>query len=118
MICQPEFERCLLVSPRLNQDIQHFALAVHRPPQIHPFAVDGDKHLVQMPTPIRARTQSSELAGVGQAKLDRPATDGFVTDIDATLGQQVFDIAKAQRKAEIQPHRMLDDFGWKTMAAI
>ncbi len=61
---------------------------------------------------------SSEFNGVGEIKLDRPATDGFVTDIDATLGQCVFDIVKAQRKTEIQPRRMLDDFGWKTMPAI
>jgi len=71
-----------------------------------------------MPAPVCWRMGSSEFVGVGEAKFERPATDGFVTDIDATLGQQILDIAKAQRKAEIQPHRMLDDFGWKTMAAI
>lgn len=45
-------ERGLLISAGLNQDIQDLTLAVHRPPQIHPFSVDGDKHLVQVPTPI------------------------------------------------------------------
>jgi hypothetical protein len=36
--------------------------------------------------------------GIGETELDRPTTGGFVRHIDATLGQQTFDIPKAQRK--------------------
>jgi hypothetical protein len=43
---------------------------------------------------------------------------GFIRHIDATLGQQVFNIPKAQRKPEILPNGVLDDIGWKPVAAI
>jgi hypothetical protein len=39
-------------------------------------------------------------------------------DIDATLGQQILNIPKAQRKSEIQPDGILDDLGWKAVAVI
>jgi hypothetical protein len=55
--------------------------------------------------------RSSELSGVGKVKFYRLAADGFIGDIDATLGQQILDIPKAQRKSEIQPDGKLDDLG-------
>jgi hypothetical protein len=60
--------------------------------------------------------RSSELSGVGKVKFYRLAADGFIGDIDATLGQQILDIPKAQRKSEIQPDGIL--VGWKAVAAI
>jgi hypothetical protein len=48
-----EFERCFLVSPGLYEDIEDFAFTVHGTPQIHAFAVDGNEHLVQVPSIIR-----------------------------------------------------------------
>ena len=42
----------------------------------------------------------------------------FVGDVEAALGQQFFDIAVAQGKAEIEPDRVLDDLGREPMAAI
>ena len=57
-------------------------------------------------------------SGAGKAKFCRPAADGFIGDIDATLGQQILDIPKAQRKSEIQPDGILDDLGWKAVAGI
>ena len=47
--------------------------------------------------------RSPELSGIGDAKLYGPAANSFIGDIDATLGQQILDIPKAQRKSEIQP---------------
>ena len=62
--------------------------------------------------------RSSELSSIGKAKFYRPAADGFIGNIDATLGQQVLDIPKAQRKSEMQPDGILDDLGWKAVALI
>jgi hypothetical protein len=39
-------------------------------------------------------------------------------EIEPALGEQFLDVAVAQRKAEIEPDRVLDDLGRKTMAAI
>ena len=71
-----------------------------------------------MPACVCGGMRSSELSGVGKVKFYRLAADGFIGDIDATLGQQILDIPKAQRKSEIQPDGILNDLGWKAVAVI
>jgi len=44
-----EFLCDLLVPPALHQDIEHLALLIHRPPEVVAFAMNGQKHLIQMP---------------------------------------------------------------------
>jgi len=104
-----QFQCGPLVSPGLNQDIQHFSLVIDSTPQIHALAIDGDKHLVEMPTPIRAGTRSSKLVRISQTELYRPAPDTLIGDVYATLGEHIFNIAKAQWKPEIEPDGVLDD---------
>ena len=38
-----------LVPPALDQDLQHLALIVNRPPQVHLLAGNANDHFVQMP---------------------------------------------------------------------
>jgi len=39
----------VLVSATLDENAEHAAVLIYGPPQIVPFAVDGEKHLVHMP---------------------------------------------------------------------
>ena len=77
-----------------------------------------ETNTIKMPACVCGWMRPSELSGVGKAKFYRPAADGFIGDIDATLGQQILDIPKTQRKSEIQPDGILDDLGWKAVAVI
>ena len=52
------------------------------------------------------------------AEPERPATYRFAGDVDAVLREQVLDIAVAQREAEVEPHRVLDDLGWEAVTGI
>ncbi len=104
-----QFQCRSLVAPALNQDIQDLAFTIYCTPEVHALAIDQDKHLVQVPTPIRAGTQSPERAGIAQPELQRPAPDGLIGDVDTPLREQVLDVPIAQRKPEIEPHRMLDN---------
>ena len=108
-----QFQCGRLVSSGLDQEIQDLPFTINGAPQIHIPAIDRDEYLIEMSACVCGWTRSSELSGVGKAKFYRPAADGFVGDIDATLGQQILDILKAQRKSEIQPDGILDDLGWK-----
>ena len=99
----------LLVSAGLNQDIQHLAFAINSAPQIHALAIDGDKHLVEMPTPIRAGTRFPQSSGIVQTELHRPAPHALIGNVYATLGQHIFNIAKTEGKPEIQPDGVLND---------
>ncbi len=71
-----------------------------------------------MPAEIWPGSHPSQLAGIGQSELQSPAPNRLVGDIDAALGEQVFDVAIAERKPEIQPNSALDDLRWKSMVAV
>jgi len=59
-----------------------------------------------------------QFSRVGLTKLQSPAPDYFVGQLNSSLGEQIFDIAKAEGKSEIQPDCMLDDLRREAMAAI
>ncbi len=96
-----QLERCFLVAPGLNNDVQHLALTVDGAPQIHPLPVDRDKRLIQVPTPIWPGSQASQFADIGQPKLQRPASDRFIGHVDAAFCQKVFHVSVAERKPEV-----------------
>jgi hypothetical protein len=77
------------------------------------FAADPQRHLVEMPLVAGASASSMQPSGEGGAELGAPLTDGFVTDDDATLGQQILHVTKAEMEAEVQPDSVGDDLGGK-----
>lgn len=57
------------------------------------------------------------LTGKLIAEFIAPSSDRFAAHHDAALQQQLFDITKAQREAEILAHGEANDGGWETGAA-
>ena len=101
----PEESQCRpLVSPLLHQHIEDFAFVIDGPPEIHPPPGDPHHHLVQMPAACGGRPGFSKIASKEPAELPCPAADGLKADFDASLGQEVFSITKAQGEPKIQPH--------------
>ena len=91
------------------------AVLIDRPPEVVPFAMDGEKDLIQMPLVARSGAPAAELIGIGLPELPAPMPDGFVGHDDPTREQELFDIAIAQAEAEVQPDAMADDLGWETV---
>src|SRR5687767_15135024 len=52
------------------------------------------------------------------AELQSPLPHGLVADQDASGGQHLLHHPEAQGKAEVQPHGMIDDLSWETVAGI
>ena len=100
----------------LDQEVEHLAFVVYRPPQPVITATNLDNHLVEVPTGTGARTAAAKIACNQPAKLQEPASNRFVRNIDSTLGQQILDITKRQREPGVEPDRMSDDLGWKTVS--
>jgi hypothetical protein len=99
----------LLVAPPLHEDVEHYAVLTHCPPQRVPFLVDRDEHFVQMPLVTRPGTPATELMRILLPELPAPLVNSFVRHDDSTNEQEFFHIAMAERKAEIEPDRVADD---------
>ncbi len=68
-------------------------------PEIASLTVDAHKHFIQMPSPLnvpasRPPLPFPEFGGKERPEAVPPETDGFVADVDASLVQQVFDLAQ------------------------
>jgi hypothetical protein len=90
-----------------------FALVVDRAPQIHSPA----GHLVERPSVARPRPALPQLAGDQRTKLQHPAPHRFVRNVQPALGEKILDIPVAQREAQVEPDRVLDDNRRKAVAA-
>ena len=88
---------------------------IDRAPKIHPLAAHRADHLIQMPSGTCRSFAASEVSRDLWSEFDRPTADGFIADFDATLRKQFLDVAKAQRKSEVQPHRLPDDVSGKSV---
>jgi hypothetical protein len=86
-------------------------------PQPVPMLVDRERIFVQVPLVAASRMAPMQLACQQWAELAAPEPDGLITDLDAPLGEQLFDIAMAEREAVVQPHSVSDDLGWETVAS-
>jgi len=51
-------------------------------------------------------------------RIEAPFTDGLVGESNTTHRHELFDIAKAQSEAEVEPHSVANDFGREAVAAI
>src|SRR5271169_2876435 len=112
-----KFVCCGLVSPLLNQHVQHLAFVIHGTPQKHSLAGDPHNYFVEMPSHGRRRPRLAQVLGKQPSEFLRPAADRLIAHIDAALSHEIFDIPKAQGEPEIQPHHLANDIRREPMAS-
>ena len=106
------------VSVACEEDIEDIAILVNGSPKIMTFTADGDEQLVHVPDVTEPTLSPPQSAGVLGSELTASGSNGFVGYGDATLGEKVLHIAKAQSEPTVQPDGMADDLGWKAVASI
>ena len=79
---------------------------------------DLDDNLIEVPFVADPRQAPPDLVREPLAKLQRPLPHRLMTDNNAAGGQHLLDHSQAQREAEIEPDRMADDLGRKTVTGI
>jgi hypothetical protein len=104
--------------PFLHQDVQHNAMLIHCAPQIVRYALDADKHLIEVPCIAGLRSTTAQSPGEIGTELQAPVPDALVGHRDATLGQDQLDVTQAETEHVIQPDCMTDDLGRKPMPGI
>ncbi len=79
------------------------------------FAIDADEHLIKMPAPVRPVAPVYplllDLGGKQWTKAVPPVPHGFITDGDAALKQEIFNLSQRQGITDIQHHSAADDLG-------
>src|SRR4051794_11088995 len=69
------FERIVrgrVIAARLNQDVDHIAVLIHRPPQIVLLSIDSNKNFVQMPSVAEATLTPLQTSGTASVELLTP----------------------------------------------
>jgi hypothetical protein len=53
-----------------------------------------------------------------RSEFQHPTPDGFIADTEPPLGEEFLDVAIAQREAQVDPDRVLDDHRRKAVPTI
>jgi len=121
MIAQQALKELLCrrtIAPTLNIDIDHFAILINGSPQVVLFSVYLDKYLIKIKRITESTVLMFELASIGRPEFDTPQSDRLITDRDALLCQQVFNITEAQVESVVDPNCVADDAGMKTVSFV
>ena len=109
---------CSAISARLSIDIDHFSILIHSTPQILLLAIDLHEDLVDEERIAITTVSPFKTTSISSSKFDTPKSDGFVANNDASLREQVFDITIAEVESMVEPDRVTDDVGRKSVTLI
>jgi hypothetical protein len=113
-----EFLRGLLVTLRLDQDVQHMPIVIHRPPEIMPPPPNDKKHFIQMPPVAGLRPPMPKLIRIGLADLAAPLPHRIIRHRDTAGRQEFFHIAITESEPVLEPHRVDNDLNWEAVIFI
>jgi hypothetical protein len=82
-----ELLRSLLVSPALHQDVEHMTFLINTPPQVVTSALDGEKHLIEIPFVAGPRTAATRLIAIVLPELAASFADGLIGHDRAAVEQ-------------------------------
>ena len=106
------------VSTRLDKNVDHVAVLIHRAPEILALTVDRHEHLVQEPRISESTLSALQAPRVVRTELPAPLPSGFVRHDDSSFREQIFDIPEAQAVSVVEPHGVADDVRRKAMPQV
>src|SRR5215471_3644611 len=108
----------LFVAAALHEDIEDVVVLVNRTPEVMALAIDGQKHFIQVPLVPWLGASVLQLIRVVLPEFQTPLADGLMGHVDATLEQDLFHVAIAQREAIVEPDPMADDLAGETVVFV
>lgn len=109
---------CLGISAALHKNLQGEPVLIHSALQPTLLSIDRNHGFIEVPF-IAEPTggAAADLIGESSPKFLRPQPNRPMRDNDRSSRQQVLDYPQAERKPEIQPNGVSNDFSGKAMAA-
>jgi hypothetical protein len=106
-----------LVTPALDQNVEHNAGLVHGSPQpVTPAILSTTSSRCHLS--VQARNAMTDPVGELLAEFARPLPHGFMAYDDAAGGQQLLNHAQPEREPEVQPDGTADDLGREAIPGI
>jgi hypothetical protein len=97
-------------------DVDDLPGLVDGPVDVAPLAGDLDVGLVHLPAVSHAMPAGPGGVGKQRREAQHPAVDGDVVDLDATLDEELLEVAVGQAEAQVPADRQHDHVGWETEA--
>jgi hypothetical protein len=99
-----------------EEALEDLAFVIDGTPQVAHLAVHLHVHLVQVPAPLAKATHAAHPLPPDIGREQRtepvpPVAHGLVTDVDATLGEQVLKVPEAEWVLHVQQHRQANYLG-------
>src|SRR5215471_6817543 len=110
-----ELLRRVLIAPALDQNVEDVVVLVDSAPQVMTFAMNRQKHLVQVPLVTWLGASMLQPVRVVLPKFQTPLANGFMGDVDPAFEQQFLHVAVAQGEAVIEPDAMAEDLAGKAV---
>jgi hypothetical protein len=111
-----------LITARLNQDVDHGAVLIHRlihrALQVLLLAVDSDEDFIQLQDVAEATPTPLESSSIVRTELLTAVSNGFISDDDSTFGQEIFHIAETHARTMMNPDGMADDFDREAITVV
>jgi hypothetical protein len=108
----------LLISPLLDQNVEHHPILVDRTQEPTCLGVDVQSDVVGVPFVAWTRSSTLDLRGKGRSELSAPLADRLVTYLYTSIGKGYFDVATAERESDLQPRRMGNNLCGNTMPPV
>ena len=104
------------IAARLNKDIEHVPVCIHRPPQPNFDAVNRHHNFIKMPFVCSGGTVTLDAIGKMLTKPVHPFAQGFAADGYTAFSQKILHIRRAERETMIGPYGIGHDFTGETIA--
>ena len=108
-----ELLRCSLVTSFCNKAFKNLTFMINGTPKVKPFTVNFDENLIQMPLPVRVVIHPllPNFRGKLSAKSVHPKPHSFIANINSTFVEDIFNLAKAERVADVVHYSQADNLG-------
>jgi len=86
----------------LEENVEHGAVLVNRPPKPVSNAVHARIHLIEMPPRVPTGLSVAQVFGEEGSELDAPLAKGLMTHLDTALVKQFLHVSVNQGKAVVE----------------
>jgi hypothetical protein len=108
----------ILISSALDENIQHIAVLINRPPQVMELAIDFEEDFIKMPFVTGLRPASAQHSGIRLTEFPAPLTNRLVRKNEPARSQEFFHITIAEAEPVVESDGVANNLGRKAITRV